>query len=67
MGADEIKRLEAYLKTNLNKNLRLVARPKAKDSVEIMLGEEFFGVVYKDTEDGDTAYQITISVLAEDL
>ena len=58
MSPNEIARLQAYLQAKFNNNMiKLVRRPKAKDSVEVVLGEEFLGVVYRD--DGTkTAFRI---------
>ena len=67
MNPQEIQRLQAYLKSKLNPNLRLVSRKETDDSVEVFLGDEFVAVVYKDTEDGDVSYAVTMTVLSEDL
>ncbi len=67
MEQEETLRLEAYLKEKLNAGLRLVAREKTDDSVECYLGAEFIAVVYKDVDEGETAYQFQMTVLSEDL
>lgn len=67
MNPVETKRLEAYLKEKLHPGLRLVARDKTDDSVECYLGEEFLAVIYKDVDEGETAYQFQMTVLEEDL
>ncbi len=67
MEQEETLRLEAYLKEKLNAGLRLVAREKTDDSVECYLGAEFIAVVYKDVDEGETAYQCQMTVLSEDL
>ncbi len=65
---NEIARLQAYLQAKFNNNmLKLVRRPKAKDSVEVVLGEEFLGVVYRDEDEGEVSYAMSICVLEEDL
>ena len=67
MKPDEIKKLDAYFKKTLNPNLVVKARPKKDDSVEVYLGDEFLGVVYKDDEDGDLSYNFTMAILDVDL
>jgi hypothetical protein len=65
---NEIARLQAYLQAKFNNNmLKLVRRPKAQDSVEVVLGEEFLGVVYRDEDEGEVSYAMSICVLEEDL
>ena len=67
MTPDDITKLEAYLKKTLNEGLSLKARPKAKDSAEIYMGDEFLAVVYKDEDDGEIAFQLNMTILQEDL
>ncbi|WP_262692221.1 DUF3126 family protein [Kordiimonas aestuarii] len=68
MTPNEIARLQAYLQAKFNNNmLKLVRRPKAPDSVEVVLGEEFLGVVYRDEDEGEVSYAMSICVLEEDL
>ncbi|MEL6257431.1 MAG: DUF3126 family protein [Pseudomonadota bacterium] len=67
MEREETLRLEAYLKEKLNPGLRLVPRSKTDDSVEVYLGAEFLAVVYKDVDEGETAYQFQMTVLSEDI
>jgi len=67
MEREETLRLEAYLKEKLHPGLRLVARDKASDSMEVYLGAEFIAVVYKDEDEGETSYQFMMTVLKEDI
>jgi hypothetical protein len=67
MEREETLRLEAYLKEKLHPGLRLLAREKTGDSVEVYLGAEFLAVVYKDEDEGETSYQFVMSVLKEDI
>ncbi|MBA4225295.1 MAG: DUF3126 domain-containing protein [Hyphomonas sp.] len=67
MEREETLRLEAYLKEKLHPGLRLLARDKANDSVEVYLGAEFIAVVYKDEDEGETSYQFMMTVLKEDI
>lgn len=68
MNQTEISKLEAYLKTRFgNKNIALIHRPQASDSVEFEIDGETLGIVYRDDEDGDICYHVQLTVLAEDL
>ncbi len=68
MNANEIARLQAYLQGKFNNNMiKLMRRPKANDSVEVMLGDEFIGVIYRDEDEGEISYSMNICVLEEDL
>lgn len=64
----EIKRLEAYMQTTFNNDqINLRARAKTKDSVEVLLGQEFIGVLYKDEDEGETSYNFNMAILDIDL
>lgn len=66
--AEEMANLQAYLTKKLQcQGLTLKKRERAEDSVELLVNGEFFGVVYKDTEDGDTSFNINICVLDIDI
>ena len=65
----DIARLEAYLHTTFgNDSISLRQRPKANDSVEVLLNGEFIGIVYKDDEDSnDISFDFNMAILEEDL
>lgn len=64
----EVARLQKYLQQKFgNPKITLAERKEAKDSVEVMLGGEFIGVVYKDEDDGDVSYDFNMAILAMDL
>lgn len=67
MKPDEIKKLDAYLKRTLNPTISVKARPRKNDSAEVYVGEEFIGVIFRDDEDGDLSYNLSMAILAEDL
>ena len=67
INKEETLRLEAYLKEKLNPGLRLLARDKANDSLEVYLGAEFLAVVYKDEDEGEPSDQFMMTVLKEDI
>lgn len=67
MRADEVQKVELYLKQKLSPNLKLVTRPKTTDSAELYLDDEFLGLIYVITDEGETSYQLQMSILQEDL
>ena len=68
MTKTEIARLQAYLRATFgNSNLHVHARATTDDSVEVTLGEEFIGVIFKDEEDGETSYAFQMAILDIDL
>lgn len=64
----EVARLQKYLQDKFgNPRLTLAERKEAKDSLEVAVGGEFIGVVYKDEDDGDVSYDFNMAILSEDL
>ena len=68
MKITEIARVQEYLRTNLSNN-RIIVKPPAKETapVEVYIGDEFIGVLYKDEDEGEVSYSLTMSILEEDL
>lgn len=68
MEKADLAKVETYLRrTFTNAAIRVVARPKKKDSAEVYIGEEFIGVVSEDNEDGDKSYFFEMAILDTDL
>lgn len=68
MTQSETARVQAYMRRLFgNRNINLVARDQKDDSVEVMLGDEFIGVIFKDDEDEDTSYAFNMAILEMDL
>ena len=68
MNAEEAAKVQAYLKRKFGSaNLALKPRPKVNDSVEVLLGNEFIGVIYKDEDEGEVSYQFQMCIIEEDL
>nr|WP_281063216.1 DUF3126 family protein [Ancylobacter gelatini] len=62
------ERVQTYLRRLFgNANIRVVARPKKKDSAEVYIGDEFIGVMFEDKEDGDLSYNFQMAILGDDL
>ena len=68
MTEAEIKNLQNYLRNKFgNDSFRLVDRIKSTNSVEVYLGEEFIGTLYRDDEDGEISYDFNMAILEIDL
>jgi len=66
--ADEIRKLEAYLKKKFNlPSIEVRARPRKDDSAEVYIGDEFIGVIFRDDEDDDLSWNFTMAILEIDL
>jgi hypothetical protein len=64
----EIWRLEKYLRNLFRLDtITIVERPKQPDSVEVHIGGEFVGVLFKDEEDGEVSYAFNMAILEMDL
>jgi hypothetical protein len=68
MTRDEIIKLERYLKKVFRlPELQVRQRPRKEDSAEVYVGEEFIGVLFRDDDEGETAYQFQMAILDYDL
>jgi len=68
MTRDEILKLERYLKQVFRlPDLQVRQRPKKEDSAEVYVGEEFIGILFRDDDEGETAYQFQMAILDFDL
>lgn len=68
MTAEEIEKLETYLKKLFNApGIELRRAPKVTDMVELHKDDEFLGTIYRDAEDGDVSYQVNFAILDIDL
>jgi hypothetical protein len=65
---DEILKLEHYLKKVFRlPELQVRQRPRKEDSAEVYIGEEFIGILFRDDDEGEIAYQFQMAILDFDL
>ena len=63
-----LKKIENFFKQKFNnKKIKIEGRANKNDSAEVLIDDEFIGVVFEDDEDGDTCYHFNMTVLSEDL
>lgn len=68
MHSAEIAQVQTYLrKTFGNQRLTVRAPEKRGGPVEVMLGDEFIGVLHRDDDEGEVSYAFHMTILAEDL
>jgi hypothetical protein len=64
----ELEKIESYLNRTFKTDKFLVKKRKSiDDSCEIYLEEEFIGLIYKEIDEGEQAYQFHMTILDEDL
>jgi hypothetical protein len=63
----EIWRLEKYLRNLFRLDTIALLERQQKDSVEVHVGGEFIGLIYKNEDDGDISYDFNMSILEMDL
>ena len=63
-----LKKIENFFKQKFNnKKIKIEGRSNKDDSAEVLVEDEFIGVVFEDSEDGDTCFQFNMTILSEDL
>ena len=68
MDSFEIKKINAYFNKQFNTNdFSLKVGENNSDSAEVYFKNEFLGLIYKDDEDGEIAFQFHMTILDEDL
>lgn len=67
MNNDEILRVQAYLRLKFE-NERIALRRGAKDDmVEVYIGDEFIGTLFRDEDEGEVSYDFNMAILDFDL
>lgn len=67
MNSGEILRVQAYLRLKFQ-NEELSLRRSAKDDmVEVYIGDEFIGTLFRDDDEGDISYAFNMAILEFDL
>ena len=63
-----LKKIENFFKQKFNnKKIKIEGRANKNDSAEVLIDDEFIGVIFEDNEDGETCYQFNMTILNEDL
>ena len=68
MKPNDIARVQDYLrKTFGNDRLTVLPPPKKGAPVEVMIGDEFIGVLHRDEDEGEVSYSLVMTILDIDL
>ena len=68
MDKKEILRLQTYLREKFgNNSIHILEQSLRDNSVEVNLGEEFIGIIYRDNEEGEVSYGFQMAILDIDL
>ena len=64
----EIKQLQDYLNNKFQTDKFIAKKRKSiDDSCEILIDDEFIGLVYIEDDEGEVSYQFHMTILKEDL
>ena len=68
MNRITLKKIEGFFKQKFNnKKIKIEGRTNKDDSADVLIEDEFIGVVFEDNEDGETCFQFNMTILTEDL
>lgn len=68
MTPNEAARVQEYLRRVFSNDRIKVTQPRnPKQPVEVSVGGEFLGVLYRDDDEGEVSYSLSVSILDEDL
>jgi hypothetical protein len=69
MDQAEVTRVQSYLREKFGTERLRLGKPKQDGSVEVSLGQEFIGVIYRDVDedDGEVSYAFHMAILEMDL
>ena len=68
MQRKETEMLQVYLRDKFKSDvIRVVERPKKDDSMEVYVGDEFMGVIFRDDAEGEISYSFNMAILDIDL
>ena len=68
MQRQTISRIQSYLRSTFkSKEINVQGRENKNDSAEVLLNDEFLGVIFEDKDDGETCYHFNMTILDIDL
>ena len=63
-----LKKIENFFKQKFNnRKIKIEGRTNKEDSADVLIEDEFIGVIFEDNEDGETCFQFNMTILNEDL
>ena len=68
MQRKESEILQGYLRDKFKSDvIRVIERPKKDDSMEVYVGDEFMGIIFRDDDEGEISYFFNMAILDIDL
>lgn len=67
MTSDEMKRVQAYMRTKFANDAVTLKRGGKEDMVEVFLDDEFIGTMFRDEDEGEVSYDFNMAILEFDL
>jgi hypothetical protein len=68
VSPSEILRVQKYLRDKFGADaINLKSRGQKDGSVEVSIGDEFIGVIFRDVEDGEVSYAFHMAIMEMDL
>ena len=68
MQRQTISKIQSYLRSIFkSKEINVQGRENKTDSAEVLLNDEFLGVIFEDKDDGETCYHFNMTILDIDL
>ena len=67
MNNDEVLRVQTYLRLKFSNDMLTLKRGAKNDMVEVFMGDEFIGTLFRDDEEGEVPYAFNMAILEFDL
>ena len=67
MTPEEMNRVQTYLRMKFENDAVTLKRGGKEDMVEVFLGDEFIGTMFRDEDEGEVSYDFNMAILEFDL
>lgn len=67
MTSDQMNRVQSYLRSKFENDAVTLKRGGKEDMVEVFLGDEFIGTMFRDEDEGEVSYDFNMAILEFDL
>jgi hypothetical protein len=67
MTPEEMNRVQTYLRMKFENDAVTLKRGSKEDMVEVFLGDEFIGTMFRDEDEGEVSYDFNMAILEFDL
>lgn len=67
LSPQEIAKVQSFMRLKFGNDRIALKQRKTDDSVEVLVGGEFLGVIYRDEDEGEISYAFNMAILEIDL